>query len=165
VNPAQEHAASNEIRITRAAREDLAEILKLQYLAYQSEALIHNDISIQPLTQTLEETIDEYDRGVVLKAVIDGEIVGSIRAYTEGGTVFVGKLMAHPARQNKGLGRRLLRAIENEFPRGRFQLFTSWKSEKNLSLYAKCGYTRFKETQTDSGIIFVHLEKDPKAIA
>jgi GNAT superfamily N-acetyltransferase len=159
MNPLQEQPAN--IRIIRAAREDLAEILELQYLAYQSEALIHNDFSIQPLTQTLEETRKEYDNGVVLKAVVADKIVGSVRACAKGDTVFVGKLMVHPAHQNRGLGRRLLGAIEKEFPRGRFQLFTSGKSEKNLFLYAKCGYTRFKETKTDSGMIFVHLEKNP----
>jgi hypothetical protein len=38
----------------------MEEILRLQYAAYRSEARIHNDFTIQPLIQTLEETIAEY---------------------------------------------------------------------------------------------------------
>jgi translation initiation factor 2 beta subunit (eIF-2beta)/eIF-5 len=95
---------SDRIQITEAAYGDLKEILDLQHLAYQSEALIHHDFSIQPLTQSLEEVIREYDTCTVLKAVALRKIVGSVRAYTENGSVFIGKLMVHPAYQNQGLG-------------------------------------------------------------
>jgi len=39
--------------ITRANKADFPEILRLQYAAYQSEAEIYDDYTIQPLTQTL----------------------------------------------------------------------------------------------------------------
>jgi hypothetical protein len=39
------------MKIEKANYEDLAEILDLQKLAYQSEAQILNDYSIQPLNQ------------------------------------------------------------------------------------------------------------------
>jgi ribosomal protein S18 acetylase RimI-like enzyme len=151
--------AMNSIHITKAEYEDLKEILELQSLAYQSEALIHNDFSIQPLTQTLDELAHEHGKGIILKAVAKNRIVGSVRAYAENETIFIGKLMVHPAYQNQGLGKRLLQAMENEFPQPRCELFTSRKSEKNLRLYEKCGYTRYKEVTLPSGIIFVYLEK------
>jgi acetyltransferase family protein len=37
------------ILIKKAQKEDLEEILKLQYLAYQSEAKLFGDIDIPPL--------------------------------------------------------------------------------------------------------------------
>ncbi len=37
--------------ITTAELKDLQEILDLQYLAYQSEAKLHNNFTIQPLTK------------------------------------------------------------------------------------------------------------------
>ncbi|MDR3159333.1 MAG: GNAT family N-acetyltransferase [Zoogloeaceae bacterium] len=135
----------DSIQITRAEYEDLKEILELQYLAYQSEALIHNDFSIQPLTQNLDELVRGHGKSVILKAVAKDRIVGFARAYAENETVFIGRLMVDPAYQNQGLGKRLLRAMENEFSQPRFELFTSLKSEKNLRLYEKCGYTRYKE--------------------
>jgi hypothetical protein len=52
--------------ISRAREEDASEILRLQYAAYQSEAAIYDDYSIQPLTQTLEQATAEFQGGVVL---------------------------------------------------------------------------------------------------
>lgn len=49
------------INIEKAKIKDLEEILALQYLAYQSEAKLVNDYSIQPLIETIEEIIDELD--------------------------------------------------------------------------------------------------------
>jgi len=147
------------IEIEKAKLEDMEAILKLQYASYQSEALLHNDFTIQPLTQTLEESIEEYHKKIVLKAVQAGEIIGSVRAHTEGGTAYISKLMVHPDHQSKGLGKRLLSAIEKEFPGKRFELYTAAKSKRNLHLYESSGYIRLREFVDDSGIRFVFLEK------
>jgi len=149
----------DEYSITKARAEDAAAILSLQYAAYQSEALLYNDFSIQPLTQTLAQALAEFQDSVVLKAVLDGRIIGSVRARQAGDTVYIGKLMVLPEYQNQGLGKQLLQSIENEFPGHRFELFTGAKSEKNLALYEKCGYTRFKVKETPSELDFVYLEK------
>jgi len=147
------------IIVKKAKPEDLDAILELQYAAYQSEALLYNNFSIQPLTQTLDELTAEYHKGVILKAVDNGKIIGSVRAYADGDTVYIGKLIVHPDHQGKGSGKRLLAAVENELHRKRFELFTGFKSERNLHLYEKAGYTRIHETTTDDGITFVYLEK------
>ena len=149
----------NKYKILKSAEEDAAEILNLQYIAYHSEAELNDDFTIQPLTQTLDELIVEYRKGVVLKAVLDDVIIGSVRAYADGDTVYIGKLIVHPDHQGKGLGKKLLATIESKLSRKRFELFTSCKSEKNLRLYEKAGYKQFKEETDDSGIKFVYLEK------
>ena len=147
------------IKIVKANMEDLETILRLQYAAYQSEAMLHNDFTIQPLTQTLDDTIEEYKRSVILKAVLDEEIIGSVRAREKNNTVFIGKLMVHPDHQGKGFGRLLLAAIEKEFQGKRFELFTACKSERNLHLYETSGYKRFKEETNEAGIRFAYFEK------
>ena len=45
------------MRIVRAERPDLEEILRLQYLAYQSEARLLNNFSIPPLREKLEDLV------------------------------------------------------------------------------------------------------------
>ena len=147
------------VRITKAKPEDLGAILQLQYIAYQSEAQIYNDFNIQPLTQTLDEVVAEYHKGIVLKAVSNKEIIGSVRAYADSDTVFIGKLMVHPDYQGRGLGKRLLSSIENSLHRKRYELFTGSKSERNLRLYEAAGYTRFKEEPDDTGVLDIYLEK------
>ena len=149
----------SKIKIVKSETADAEEVLRLQYAAYQSEAELNNDFTIQPLTQTLDELIAEYQKGVVLKAVQDGKIIGSVRAYADGDTVYIGKLIVHPDHQGKGLGKRLLAKIESTLSRKRFELFTSGKSERNLRLYEKAGYKRFREEIAASGITIVYLEK------
>jgi ribosomal protein S18 acetylase RimI-like enzyme len=153
---------TNAVVIKKAMLEDLEEILKLQYTAYQSEAKLWNDFTIPPLTQTLAELKEEHQKGMILKATLNDEIIGSVRAYMDGDTVYIGRLIVHPAHQGQGLGKRLLKTIEVKIRSKRFELFTSVKSENNLRLYEKAGYKQFKEEETESGLKLVYLEKKGK---
>lgn len=55
------------IKIAIADPTDSAEIINLQRLAYQSEAELYNDWSLPPLTQTIDNLIQEFSRSVILK--------------------------------------------------------------------------------------------------
>ena len=146
--------------IDKAQLCDLKAILELQYLAYQSEAKLFGNMDIPPLMQTIEEVCEEFQKGTVLKAVDDsGDIIGSVRAYEENGTVYIGKLMVHPKMQKQGIGTQLLLAMENEFPNCRYELFTSTKSISNIRLYERLGYKIFKEESVSEELQFVYLEK------
>ena len=99
--------------IGKAQECDLKAILELQYLAYQSEAKLFNSSDIPPLKQTIEEVYEEFKKGIILKATDETEkIIGSVRAYKENETVYIGKLMVHPSMQKKGIGTNLLSEIE-----------------------------------------------------
>ncbi|MDR3000476.1 MAG: hypothetical protein LBU89_04340 [Fibromonadaceae bacterium] len=50
--------------LLKAIFEDLAEILALQKLAYLSEAKLHNNYSIKPLLQTLDELEKEFEKNI-----------------------------------------------------------------------------------------------------
>lgn len=148
------------ITIDKAQENDLQEILALQYIAYQSEAKLFNNMDIPPLKQTIEEVYDEFRKGTFLKAVDEkGVIIGSVRAYQENNTVYIGKLMVHPNMQKKGLGTKLLLAIEAKYPNKRYELFTSTKSISNIKLYEKLGYKIFKKEAISQELQFVYLEK------
>lgn len=148
------------IVIERADSSDLPHILKLQYVAYQSEAEIYNDSLIQPLLQTLGELEDEYRIGLVLKAMYCGKLVGSVRGKLEHGMLSIGKLIVDPSFQNRGIGKELMNAMEQAFQGvEEIQLFTGHRSEKNLALYGKLGYTTVKKTTIHEGLTIVHLSK------
>ena len=152
-----------QYEITKSDKSDAAEILGLQRIAYQSEAEIYNDYSIQPLTQTLEQATIEFDGAVILKAVAEGKIIGSVRAYEKDNTAYIGKLMVMPEYQNQGLGKSLLSSIESEFQGRRFELYTGFKSEKNIAVYKKSGYRVFKTERISPDLSFVYMEK-PEAL-
>ena len=146
--------------IKKAQKDDLRTILELQYLAYQSEAKLFNDPNIPPLQQTLEDVEIEFEKGIVLKAIDEKNIiVGSVRAHSEKGTVYIGKLMVHPQKQKRGIGTKLLLEIEKEYPNQRYELFTSTKSIGNIRLYERLGYKIFKEVSITEELQFVYLEK------
>lgn len=141
--------------------KDAQVILDLQRLAYQSEAAIWNDYTIPPLVQSLEEMEQDFYKQTVLKATIDGKIIGSVRGYVRDGTCYIGRLIVHPDCQNQGFGTQLMRAIEDHFAgANRYELFTGEKSERNIYLYQKLGYQIFRSEQLNDRVTLVYLEKN-----
>ncbi|GAM10909.1 putative acetyltransferase [Geobacter sp. OR-1] len=148
-------------RITRADIADAAEILALQKLAYQSEAVIYNDWSIPPLTQTLADIEQEFAVMTILKLSNDsGKIIGSVRGALRGDTCEIGRLIVHPDSQGQGLGSRLMAAVEAEFPTvARYELFTGSKSVGNIRLYERLGYRTFRTERLSPQVELVFMEK------
>ena len=148
------------MEIERAMISDAEEILVLQKLAYRSEAEIYNDFNIPPLVQTLESIEKDFENQYFLKAVMDGKIIGSVRAYTKEGTCYIGRLIVHPDFQNRGIGTDLMNEIERIFNTcRRFELFTGDKSERNLYFYQKLGYKIFKKAKITDQTMIVYFEK------
>lgn len=147
-------------KIYKANYEDLQEILRLQYLSYQSEADLFGSRDIPPLKQTLDEIISEFREGIILKMLDDdGNIIGSVRAKEDSGTVYIGKLMVHPQHRRQGYGTKLLEEIEQYFPNKLYELFTSTRSKENILMYQKMGYKVFKHKPINDELQFVYLEK------
>jgi ribosomal protein S18 acetylase RimI-like enzyme len=141
---------------------DAPEILALQRLAYRSEADLNGDDEIPPLTQTIEQLVEEFGARLVLRATEGGRIVGSVRAQRKGDTCHVGRLIVHPDHQGRGLGTRLMAEVEARFPEAdRFELFTGSRSARNLRLYERLGYVPFRGEVVSPTLTLVYLEKRP----
>jgi ribosomal protein S18 acetylase RimI-like enzyme len=151
---------SADVRIRLASAADAEQILKLQYLAYQTEATIYDCWQMPALSETLSDLLAAYSRSTILVAVLDAEVVGSVRGRIEAGTCHIGRLCVHPRLQAQGIGRKLMQEIERRSAQSaeRFYLFTGWKSDRNLRLYEALGYERVPE-EADEGRTQVHLEK------
>ncbi|GAA2437573.1 GNAT family N-acetyltransferase [Streptomyces macrosporus] len=153
------------VTISAARDGDAEQILKLQYLCYQSEAALYGDYGIEPLTQSLDDLRAELARGCVLVARLGEEVVGSVRgSVDEDGTATIAKLIVHPRMQRHGLGRRLLTAIEEKLAEERsarrYRLFTGHRSEGNLRLYRRLGYSQVSTERVSPRLSLVLLEKE-----
>ena len=148
------------MHITHADFCDLPALLELQYIAYQSEAELVGSQNIPPLKQTVHEIQTEFETCVFLKAIDEnGGIIGSVRARSDEGTLYIGRLIVRPDQQGKGIGTALMLAIEKASPHARYELFTSSKSVRNIALYERLGYVRVREEEVSPGLTFVYLEK------
>jgi ribosomal protein S18 acetylase RimI-like enzyme len=148
------------MRIEEAKREDAAEILAVQKLSFISQAELYNDFSLPPLMETEEKTKDDFDDHLFLKASVEGEIIGSIRASLRGDAVTIKRLVVHPDFQNRGIGTELVTEIEKRFPGAtRFRLFTGHKSQKSIHLYEKLGYAIYRTKKESEDLTLVFMEK------
>lgn len=158
------------VTISAATEHDAEQILKLQYLCYQTEAELYGDYSIEPLTQTLDGLRAELAGGCVLVARLGDEVVGSVRGAVDAeGTGHINKLIVHPRMQRHGLGGRLLNAVETrlagEQGARRFRLFTGHRSDGNLRLYRRCGYVPAATERVSPKLSLITLEKEAVAEA
>lgn len=146
--------------IEPAGLEDAPAVLALQKAAYRSEAEIYGDHTIPPLTQTLEEIEIDFENQLVLKASIEGTIVGSVRATLRRGTCYIGRLVVHPDFENRGIGTELMEEIEERSGDSeRFELFTGHRSVRNLRFYKRRGYRAFRSESVSGDLTLVYLEK------
>ncbi len=156
------------VNISTAGTDDAEQILKLQYLGYQSEAELYGDWAIEPLTQSLESLRSELTEQHVLVARLGDEIVGTVRGHLGAdGVGRIGRLVVHPRMQRHGLGGRLLEALEQRLAEDgavtSYRLFTGHRSLGNLRLYARQGYRQTTVEQISGRITLVHLEKPATA--
>jgi ribosomal protein S18 acetylase RimI-like enzyme len=87
--------------------------------------------------------------------------VGTVRATARGdGTVDVGRLAVVADALRRGVGRSLMRAVEDRFPEARrFELFTGAEATVPLALYRSMGY-RVIRTEPGDAVPVVWLAKD-----
>lgn len=148
------------IEISRANAADAAEVLALQHLAFRAEAQIYGDWSLPPLLESIEEITKHITEAVLLKAVLQSKIVGAVRGKEESGACVIERLAVLPSLQRRGIGSRLMSAIEARFPNvDRFVLYTGHRSCGNIRLYQRLGYRVFRTEPWSASVSIVFLER------
>ena len=151
----------DDVRIERAAEADAGEILTLQRAAYVTEAQLHGDPFLPPLVESLDQLRRTIAGSLVLKAVFGPRLVGAVRGRFNDRTCLVGRLVVAPDLQGRGIGRALMRALEEEAA-GRADacvLFTGHLSEVNLRLYRRLGYGETHRERVADHLMLVHMRK------
>ena len=132
--------AAAEIRLAQPG--DAGELLTLQRACWVQEQQANPDAFIPPLHEGLADVQAWLGQWTTLVVRSGGRLVAAARGRREGDSWDVGRLMAAPDLQGRGLGRLMLRAIEEAAPDDvtAFVLFTGARSTRNLAMYKKAGY-------------------------
>lgn len=150
-----------DFKILTATEYDLNTILDLQIACYQTEAELHHEYNIPPLTQTFNSIHEEMKQGTLfLKGVIEGQLIASVRGHIKDDTAYIGRLIVKKEFQNNKFEQALMKEIETQLCHcSRYELFTGFKSEKNLALYQKLRYNEFRRQFINNNLTLVYLEK------
>jgi GNAT superfamily N-acetyltransferase len=150
------------VTVEPAVPADAGALLTLQRAAYVTEAQMYGDPFISPLVESLEQLRRVLDGdAVVLKAVLDGRLVGAVRAQFGDRSCLIGRVVVAPDLQGRGIGGTLMRALEERVA-GRADacvLFTGHLSDGNLRLYRRLGYAETHRERVADHLTFVHMRK------
>ena len=146
--------------IVSARLEDASAMLALQRLAFEPEARACGSREIPPLQETVA-TIEAHIReATVLKAMDGDRLVGAIRGVMTGDTCVVRVLVVADDQRGKGLGARLLAAIEAAHPQAaRFELTTNMVMVDNVRFYLRHGYEVVEQIQHAPTIRLAFMRK------
>ncbi len=135
--------ALGELRLAQPS--DAGEILTLQRACWVQEQQANPGVHIPPLHETLDDVRRWMTEWTVLVLLRGGRLIGAARGRSQGELWDVGRLMVAPDLQGEGLGRFMLRTIEEAAPPEvtTYELFTGAGSVDNIRMYKKAGYRLF----------------------
>jgi tRNA (guanine37-N1)-methyltransferase len=130
------------VEIRPATRADAGELFTLTRACWLQELWANPGVVIPALEESFDDALRGLDDWTTLVAMAGGRMVGSARGRAEGEVWDVGRVMVAPDLQGRGLGRRLLRLIEEAAPATvtTYSLFTGAGSVDNIRMYKKAGY-------------------------
>lgn len=98
-----------EVKLRPATATDIPAVLRVTTAAYAP----YTGHVQPPYLQETQETVAGYlERGGMIVAEVDGELVGAVRYEPHEDFVYLGWLAVAPEWQGRGIGRRLVEAVE-----------------------------------------------------
>lgn len=154
------------IRVAEAT--DAPAILAVQRAAYHDVAAQYRAPDLPPLVESLGDVAAAIGTQAVLVAETDDDagpvVVGSVRARVDGSVAHIARLSVRPDLHGRGVGRRLLDAIERHVaPVERYELFTGHRSDRTLRLYRRAGYRQVRAERLTPQLSLVTLAKPAAA--
>jgi ribosomal protein S18 acetylase RimI-like enzyme len=138
------------------------EALTVQLAAYVRVAQQYGVPGLPPLTEPLDALRADIESGIpALGAWLGPRLVGSVRGRPEGDRMQVSRLSVAPDLERRGIGGRLLAAVEAAAPAGvrTLWLVTGVDSDGSVALYRRAGYEVVGRDVDAAGVALVVLEK------
>lgn len=152
-----------EVRIAKP--EDSAAIAEVLGKAFGTYREHYTDEAFAIVTPSAVEITRRLDDGPQWVATISERVVGTVSVTVEEGDLYVRSMAVAPEAQGRGVGHKLLDAIDvyaagTEFER--IFLYTTYFSAGAKELYEKHGYAWVRDTTADEWYGVPGLEMDKK---
>ncbi len=127
------------VRIRQATEADFDVLLQVQKVAFGEYDKVYRVSGWT--TETLDSLKEDAREKRILVAETDGMVVGSVRFWTIGGVCVIRLLSVDPAYQGRGIGKALLREIEQVTTDAhKFYACTMLRTARNIHLFLSLGY-------------------------
>ncbi|HEU5159626.1 MAG TPA: GNAT family N-acetyltransferase [Streptosporangiaceae bacterium] len=153
---------SPDIRIEPAVPADAGEILTVQRAAYVAEAQLYGDPFILPLVESLDQIRALVSGAAVVLVARHGvRLAGAVQGRLRDQTCVIGRHVVAPDLQGRGIGTRLMRAIEDAVAgrAGTLALSAGHLSDGTLRLYRRLGYAETHRERFAAHLTLVHMRK------
>ena len=127
------------LTIRAADQSDFQAILDVQHLAFAEYAGVYKASGWT--TETLDSLQRDAQEKKILVAEWGGAVAGSVRFWTVGGVCVIRLLSVHPDHPRKGIGKALLREIEQRVTDShKLYVCTMLRTSRNVALFLNLGY-------------------------
>ena len=120
-----------------------------EYKEYKTEEIrrLYTEVGWIAYTEDMLALERGYKNSLlVLAAYENDELLGIIRVVGDGYTiVFIQDILVFPAKQRKGVGTALLKAVLDRYPDVRQVELTTDNTEKTVAFYKSIGFSEFSE--------------------
>lgn len=150
-----------ELVIKRAKVEEAETLKAIQEAAFADDLLKYQDVEGSPATESTERLIEKINSFYYYTIRHNDEIIGGVNVRKTSDTESrLSRLFLKPTYQNKGIGTKIIKFIEEEFPHTvKWSLDTPYLSYRNQHLYEKMGYKKIGEHRISDKLILFDYEK------
>ena len=162
--PGVKKASPRTVEVRTAAPTDasaVSAVLREAFGVYRDQYTADALAVVTPAVSEIERRFEEGPQWV---ALIDNKVVGTVSVTVEDGDLYVRSMAVAPDAQGRGVGHKLLDAIDVYAARTRFVrifLYTTYFSAGAKELYEKHGYTWVRDTPAEEwyGVPGLEMEK------
>lgn len=151
-----------DVRLEKVASEDIAEINRIQKLAFRES---YEKYRFCPAYEATDKSMAvNIERADAYKILADNETVGSVFIYQTGENIYeLDTISVHPEYQNRGIGDRAISLVESNYPDAVcWTLQTPEKDIRNRYLYEKHGYQAVDSVEINEYLSLIQYKKQLK---
>lgn len=153
-----------DIKISKSNLKETEPLLKIQTEAFKKDLKRYKDYDSSPAAESLDFFKYRMNHSLHYTIYIDEKIAGGICLLKVADSHYrLFRIFLDPKFQNKGLGTKILSAMEKQFPKvKKWSLDTPKDNERNRHFYEKFGYKQTGEMKVNERLTLIEYEKKIK---